>query len=209
MAISTFVHDKEKGKPVAGWPDVVGYHEVTYEGAVLATGEYNGYDDSDFYADVWDEATNAVKRVTYATTRGWTYLNGASVDATPEVKAKAAAFYRARKLDALKAAAAEEARRPDRGKRVKVVRGRKVPKGTEGTVIWEGEGRYFGAVPRYRSGGWNTTAPRRIGLVTDSGERFFTAASNVEVLDAEEWLPGLDELEARADNWVAGLGLAV
>lgn len=67
-------------------------HEVTYEGCVLSTGEHNWYDDSDFYAMVWDEATESVKKVTYATTRGWTYHNGAKVDASPEVRAKAEAW---------------------------------------------------------------------------------------------------------------------
>ena len=60
MAISTFVHDKTKGKAFPGY-DVHGYHEVSYEGAVLSTGEVNGYDDSDFYAVVWDEASGSIK----------------------------------------------------------------------------------------------------------------------------------------------------
>src|SRR5262245_8797785 len=62
---------------------------LSYEGAVLQTWENNGYDDSDFLAAVWDEDTQKVKSVTYATTRGWTYHNGASVDATNDVLAKA------------------------------------------------------------------------------------------------------------------------
>lgn len=67
-------------------------HETSYEGVVLSLHERNGYDDSDFYAMVWDEETGRVKSVEYATTRGWTYHNGASVDATDEVRAKAVAW---------------------------------------------------------------------------------------------------------------------
>jgi len=64
--------------------------------------------------------------------------------------------------------AEEEARRPGHGKTVKVVRGRKVPKGTVGKVFWFGETRY----------GW------RVGLEVN-GERVFTDARNVEVVVPE------------------------
>jgi hypothetical protein len=67
-------------------------HVTSYEGCVLRTGEHNWYDDSDFYAMVWDEPTHSVKKITYATTRGWTYHNGAVVDATEDNRAKAEAY---------------------------------------------------------------------------------------------------------------------
>lgn len=66
-----------------------GDSQVSYEGAVLETYERNGSWDSDFYAIVWDEAEGRVRTIEYASTRGWTYHNGANVDATPEVEAKA------------------------------------------------------------------------------------------------------------------------
>lgn len=75
-------------------------HVTSYEGCVLRTGEHNWYDDSDFYALVWDEPTRTVKKIEYATTRGWTYHNSAKVDATPENRAKAEA-YEAGRLAAL------------------------------------------------------------------------------------------------------------
>lgn len=53
-----------------------------------------------------------------------------------------------------------------KGARVTVVRGRKVPKGTVGTVIWLGEDNWGKA---------------RLGLRTDDGETHWTAASNCEV----------------------------
>lgn len=69
------------------------YMQISYEGCVLGTGEHNGRDDSDFYAIVWDESEQRVREIQYATTRGWTYPNSAEVDATPEVVAKAEAYY--------------------------------------------------------------------------------------------------------------------
>jgi len=198
MAISTFIHDKTKGKDFPGY-GVHGYHETSYEGAVLSTGEVNGYDDSDFFATVWDEASGSIKRVEYATTRGWTYLNGAAVDATPEVREKAAKFYAALALAANLSKAAATARKPEIGKRVKVVKGRNVPKGTEGDIFWVGEGRYFGPVPRYRTGAWSTAAPRRLGIRDDAGTTHWTAETNVEVTNPEEFLPDYADIVASSE----------
>ncbi len=77
-------------RPVIGYgPGEAGPTRVlreTYIGRVLGLGENNGYDDSDFYAIVWDDETETTKRITYASTRGWSYdLYGATVDATPEI----------------------------------------------------------------------------------------------------------------------------
>jgi len=60
----------------------------------------------------------------------------------------------------------EEAAAPRRGRTVRVVRGRKVPLGTTGTVGWYGETRYG----------------IRVGIDTDKGERVWTDANNVEVV---------------------------
>lgn len=207
MAIRTLKHDPN-GPAVPGWADVKGTFEVTFEGAVLRTGEVNGYDDSDFYAEVWNETTGTVHRVTYATTRGWTYANSASVDATPEVREKAAAFFAARNLESRIAAAKVEAATPTKGKAVKVVKGRKVAKGTTGTVVWYGEGRYFGARPRFRNG-WNVAGPLRVGLKDAEGTVHWTDASNVEVINPAEpdieYLTGLANHDGRIH---AGLGWA-
>lgn len=196
MAIKTFAYDKDKGSPVSGYSDVIGYWVTTYEGKVLETRERNYYDDSDFYALVWDDDANAVISVDYATTRGWTYLNSATVDATDEVKAKAAKFYENVAFEALKAKAAEAARKVAVGKSVKVVKGRKVPKGTEGTVFWVGPGRAYS----YYAAKYGV--PDRVGFKDAAGTTFWTAASNLEVTDAEEWLADLEDLKARA----AGVG---
>jgi hypothetical protein len=185
------------GPPVPGWPDVKGTFEVSFEGAVLATGERNYRDDSDFYATVWNETTGTVHNVDYGTTRGWTYANSASVDATPEVREKAAAFFAARNLEARIAKATAEAATPAKGKLVTVVKGRKVPKGTTGVVIWVGEGRYFGPTPRYKSSAWSAKGALRVGVKDAEGTVHWTAASNVEVVNPAE--PDVEELTRLAN----------
>lgn len=86
---------------------------------------------------------------------------------------KAYADYQAEKA-AREAATAERlrreaaARRVEKGKRVRVVRGRKVPRGTEGVVIWRGKSHW---------GGY------RVGIKDAQGEVHWTAESNVEVAE--------------------------
>lgn len=142
------------------------YTNVTYEGRVLATRERNGYHDSDFDALVWTE-DGKPRWVEYDTTRG---AGGgtAKVDATDEVKA-AYADYRDKYVAAQKAERArEDAARVAKGKRVRVVKGRKVPVGTEGVVFWIGDSRWG-----LRVG----LRPNRFG-----GEAVFTSIDNVEVV---------------------------
>lgn len=67
----------------------------------------------------------------------------------------------------LSAADLEDAATPRKGKRVRVVRGRKVPRGTEGVVIWLGVDDWGKA---------------RLGLKDADGNAHWTAASNVEVI---------------------------
>lgn len=66
---------------------------------------------------------------------------------------------------------AMEATTPRKGKTVTVVRGRKVAKGTTGYVIWEGEDNYGKA---------------RVGIKDEAGEVHWTAASNCQVIPADE-----------------------
>lgn len=123
------------------------YMKTTYEGRVLSLGERNGYHDSDFYAVVWTGSHTA--QVQYASTRGWSYPNGAWVDATPEVLEAYKAFQATQREAAEKArekarkAAAEKAAKiPKKGDQVVVVGGRKVKQGTEGKILWVGPGSY-------------------------------------------------------------------
>jgi len=60
------------------------------------------------------------------------------------------------------------------GKRVRVVKGRKVPIGTEGVVFW---------LKRYDNSKygdpWGIYSNTRIGLKDDNGDAYFTAIDNV------------------------------
>jgi hypothetical protein len=145
---------------------------------VLALGEHNRHDDSDFYAVAWDAEKGESREVGYATTRGWTYNNSASVDATPEVLAAYAAYRAERQRQAAEDAAAIEAEVPREGRHVRVAKGRKVPVGTEGTVFWYGTDKYAARRNWLLDDG---RAGYRIGFRTAGGEKFFTAATNVEV----------------------------
>jgi hypothetical protein len=152
------------------------HFEVTFEGAVLSTFERNFHDDSDFVAAVWDAEAGRIREIEYASTRGWTYLNGATVDATAEVVEAASEWLK----DKVSVLALERANLAERevkvGKTVQVVKGRKVAKGTEGVVFWVGP-------DRYKSSRWGTSY--RVGFTTADGEKVFTAMTNVEVVGAK------------------------
>ena len=148
--------------------------KTSYEGAVLDTYERNGYDDSDFYAVVWNG--EAVTDVCYASTRGWTYHNGASVDATPETEAAALAWYRARWETGENARQDEEAVTVSPGKTVRSLTTRGKNVGITGEAKWFGPvDRRYG-VPIY--------ATQRIGVQV-AGERGyrFVARDRLEVVD--------------------------
>jgi hypothetical protein len=158
------------------------HFDVTWEGSVLRLREYNGHDDSDFYAIVWDAEAGEPREAWYATTRGWTYNNSATVDATPEVRAAYDAYARRQREALQRDRDAAEAEVPRTGRRVKVVKGRKVPAGAEGTVFWYGKDKYAGKnwLP------WDDgRTGYRVGFETANGEKFFTAATNVEVTARE------------------------
>ena len=186
------VADKYNRPVVVAW-------EQSYVGHVLSTYERNGYDDSDFYAVVYDEATDSIKHVEYASTRGYTYDCGARVDTTEEVKAKAREVLRRASFARITSAAAAAAKEPEKGKTVRVVKGRKVPVGTEGVVVWKG-------VDSYNPGKWS--GPKyRVGVKDAEGTVHWTAASNVEVVDPQDWMADWSAMEheaasyARGDHW--------
>jgi len=148
-------------------------------GLTLGTGsEYLGDGDSVWFARIWNPIKKQEEQI------GFGYCNGAGdpreqviVDPLDAVKLEHAAWVaeQNRKRDELrkkheeedrKYRAEVEARTPNRGKTVKVVRGRKVPKGLIGKVFWYGQTRY----------GY------RVGIEVADGVRLFTADSNVEVI---------------------------
>jgi hypothetical protein len=140
--------------------------KVSWAGLVVATGEHNHYDDSDFYAVVWDNGQP--REVEYATTRGWTYRNSAAVDADPATVAAYEGWLAADREARAADRAAAEAARIAKGTTVEVVRGRTVPAGTTGTVIWAGT--------RY--------GRDRIGVKDAAGTVHWTDARNAEVVTA-------------------------
>lgn len=169
--------------------------EESFKGCVLETRERNYHDDSDFYAVVWSEEKQAVTEVQYATTRGWTYNNSATVDATPEVLVKAGEWAVKRAFEALKLADKAEAAKPAKGKVVTVVRGGKVQQGTTGEVIWIGAGKaYSWSQAKYGT-------PQRVGIKDATGEVHWTAASNVEVQSPEQYETPESVLAQRAERF--------
>jgi hypothetical protein len=113
----------------------------SWTSCVVATGERNGYHDSDFYAIVWDDETQLPKTIEYATTRSWTYHNHASVDASPEIMAKYNAHkallrakYEALKAEQAAQQAIEDAKKPAVGKEVRSLTIRGKNKGVIGLV---------------------------------------------------------------------------
>lgn len=67
-----------------------------------------------------------------------------------------------------------------KGKKIKVVRGRKVPIGATGVVFWMGEVNYD---PYKRF--YNSTM--RVGFKGDDGETYWTDARNVEVVNPSDY----------------------
>jgi hypothetical protein len=161
------------------WP--CNYTAFKCEGVGATIKEYSDVERimSDVYADVgyaliWDAELGAPRSI-----RLWTEgfsadgSNVVTIDATPEVlaayeayKSAKAAEKRAEEAARYAAIEAARAKEPRRDRTVKVVRGRKVPKGTVGVCIWIGAGDY---------------GPR-CGLKTADGEVYWTALGNVEAV---------------------------
>lgn len=65
----------------------------TYVGKCIRDYERNGYDDSDFFMVVWEDAANCPRTIQFATTRFWSYPCMRSyVDASPEIMEKYAVW---------------------------------------------------------------------------------------------------------------------
>ncbi len=156
-------------------------HVHTWTGCVLESREENGPQDSDFYALVWSEAEQCVKRVEYGTTR-YASASWCEEDATPDVQAKARAWMAEQLVKRARTKAVKAAADPCVfGRRVVVARGRNVPVGTVGTVV------------RVQDGKWGQSVLLEIDGQDD---RVWTSASNVEV---ENPTLAFDEQAARRD----------
>lgn len=178
------------------------YLETTYKGCVLNTYERNGYDDSDFYAVCWDEKAGKVVTILYASTRGWTYPNGATVDATPEIRERAAQAMFDNGIDSHLSFIMESEREKakadiQKNSIVQVFKGRKVPIGVMGKVFWKKETQYG----------------VKIGMTVENPQDFpnhnfdvskygggliaWTYAKNVENVAWQESMPSEETISAR------------
>lgn len=151
----------------------------THVGLCLEDRERNGYDDSDWDMLVWNEEKGATEWVMdFASTRGWSYpCMGSRPDATPEVRAKYEAYAEKQATAARKLAEERRAAMPAKGKTLRVVKGRKVPVGTEGPCMWSDTRFKTDKVLGVLFLGYEG----RVGIRTAAGV-VFTDASNCEVL---------------------------
>lgn len=141
----------------------------TYQGCVIRTWERNGYDDSDFLALVWDEQEQKAFSIEYASTRGWSYCNGATVDATAEVIAKADAYLAKKKAEADAALREKQILEGDIV-RLSLKAGKNRDRdGQEGRVFWQGSNRFSQSK-------WPET---RYGVEFSDGVKLFFSARNV------------------------------
>lgn len=167
----------EEERNVAVLRGIYGKTEPEYVGCVLDTYEHNGYDDSDWYAICWDEEKQELVHIEYDTTRagGGGY---ARIDAAEDVIRKVYRHYKeiARKeFDSTWNP--EQAKKVRKEDTVRVIRGRKVKKGTTGKVFWLGKSF------NYYSG----RTEDRCGIEVD-GERIFLPLEYVEVIGWESRL---------------------
>ena len=150
--------------------------DTSYEGCVLDYYEHNGAWDSDWYAIVWDRDRQEIREVEYDTTRcgGGGYVE---IDATKDVLRE---VYRYRKKQAaaiIDLRNEADAKIVRKGDTVRIVKGRKVPVGSEATVFWTGA--------RYNP--YSRRDEDRIGIEIN-GERTFISAENAEPIGWESRL---------------------
>ena len=132
------------------------------------------YCDSDWYAICWDREKQKLVEVEYDTTRAGGG-GRAEIDATPEVLREVYRRYKrlGREHFDLRTNPSN-AKKVQKGDTVRVIRGRKVPKGTEGVVFWVGT--------RYNQ--YSRMDEERVGIEV-AGERVFLNAEYVEVIGWE------------------------
>ena len=153
---------------------IYGKTEPEYVGCVLSAYELNGYNDSDWYAVCWDREQQKLVEVEYDTTRAGGG-GRAEIDATQEVLREVYRWYKRMGREHFDCCTnPSNAKKVQKGDTVRVVRGRKVPKGTEGVVFWVGT--------RYNQ--YSRMDEERVGIEV-AGERGFLNAEYVEVIGWE------------------------
>lgn len=191
---------------MAIYREVNGEMVKEWEGLVLDDRELNDPYDSDWYAIVFDPKENKLRKVFYRTTRfGGTDRNYVTLDASEEVKTKAEAALAELLEHRLFNEYKEEAKRVQRGNRIRFIRNfrsRKlnmtVPKDEEGTVFWVGANQYD-----------RTGRSNRYGVELSNGQRVFVGEHTIEAVGV---IPSRDEIRSKALEgaksriWIAGLG---
>lgn len=159
-------------------------YDRNFTGCVLGISERNGYHDSDFFATVWDEEQGCVRTIEDGTTRAYAPSKYSRADATEEVVAKARAWW-SKEIGPKQAYATLKGQRAfiDVGCTVEVIKGRKLPKGTTGQVVWKGRDSFN---PR----------AYRIGIRLANGTRVFVAMDNVMKLGV------VQPTEAEMAEWI-------
>ena len=121
-----------------------GYEDkVSHVGSTLYTYERNGYDDSDWYAVVYNQGTDTLEHVEFATTRHHCEGNRAVVDALPEIAEAAHKLMTEENFKALVEREKANRQQVQISSKVKVVKGR-TAKGNVGFVFWIGARQRFG-----------------------------------------------------------------
>jgi hypothetical protein len=164
--------------------------QETYAGCVLATYERNGYNDSDFYAVVWDTESGMIRSVCYGSTSYWSYHNHASVDATPEVIEAAREYALKVYVRVFTDQATRDALVPYVGCIVRSTTTRGKNKGIVGEVKWRGLDRYQDNrfVSNYR-----------VGILVEGEENLrYLPETSCEVVDPEPVDVEKVEYQARA-----------
>lgn len=154
-------------------------------GNVLSVSEHYMYEVKHHTATVWDAEKGQPTFVGINSHYTDSHCSAdcvAVVDATPEVRAAFQAYRLEEKARDILDEALRDAWDICKGKRVLVVRGRKIAKGTRGVVKCTGTNRY---------GEWAL-------VITDAGEETFTNPSNLEVEDVQDLIPTFAEARAQA-----------
>lgn len=155
-----------------------------FAGCVLGIREHNGYHDSDFFATVWDPVFEVVRSISDGTTRAYAPSLIQRADASEEVRAKANAWTLQAARPGARAHLEKRALTPRVGRKVRVVKGRKVKVGTEGWIVREADTQFGKSVLIAREG----TAGRQFGIPAEleSGKNWqWTSIENVAVVDAK------------------------
>lgn len=156
--------------------------DITTRGCVVKEWEHNGYDDSDFFALVYNPETETFYDVMWGTTRCASigYGDNCVVDATPEVLKKYAIFQADTREKAAIYNSKIEAATPRIGKYVRslTTRGKAFQK--SGKIFWIGANKFL---TYYKNGYTHPEDHLVVGFITNNGEKYFVPKEKCEVIN--------------------------